>query len=487
MNINLDSIIAYIVPVIMWTLIVTITLRQIIKRQSSSAMLSWLMIIYIVPVVGILAYLVLGEINLGKRRANASKQLLPKYMKWFAGLKNQQHLLINDQQPSLASPLFALAQRRLSIPCINGNELHILDTPESIIQNIIDDIHQAQYSINMVFYIWSNGGLVDQVQQALIQAKQRGVKIHILLDSVGSRAFFKSENYQKMTALGIEIEEALHVNLLRVFLRRIDLRQHRKIIVIDNQISYTGSMNMVDPNFFKQDSHVGKWIDIMVRIDGPVSAVLNGLHSWDWEMERGQGLYVPLPSPQHPMDNYNIHAVQILATGPGLPADLMEQSLATAIFAAKESITITTPYFVPSQNIVDALQIAALRGVNVSLILPVHNDSLMVRWASRTYFDDLLTAGVKIYNFTEGLLHTKSILVDNKMALVGTVNMDIRSFSLNFEVTMVVEDQTFANEISLLHENYMNGATLLDEQRWLNRPVFTRIIEKLFFLFSPLL
>ena len=329
---------------------------------------------------------------------------------------------------------------------------------------------------------------MNDVKEALIAACQRGVKVRILLDSVGSRPFLKSADCREMQAQGIEIVETLHVNLFRMFFSRIDLRQHRKIIVIDNQIAYTGSMNMVDPKFFKKDSNVGEWIDVMVRINGPVSAVLNGLHAWDWEIETGQSVPLHIPDcPLLPLEQNNSHAVQILATGPSFPDDLMAQSLAIAIFSARKSIVITSPYFVPSHNIAEALRTAALRGVDVSIILPKENDSMMVHWASRTFFDDLLAAGVKIYNFNKGLLHTKSMLIDNKLALVGTVNMDMRSFLLNFEVTMVVEDAAFANEISLLHESYIKNAELLNYDEWANRSVYQRIIEKLFFLFSPLL
>ena len=355
-------------------------------------------------------------------------------------------------------------------------------------RSIIHDINQAEKSINMVFYIWSAKGLVKDVIQALIKAQQRGVAIHILLDSVGSRPFLKSTECQAMCDNGIEVTETLHVNLFRMFFNRIDLRQHRKIIVIDNQISYTGSMNMVDPKFFKKNSNVGEWIDIMVRINGPVSAVLNGLHAWDWEIETAAKLPLEEPDcPLLPLEQNNSHAVQILATGPCFPDDLMSQSLAIAIFSARKSIVITSPYFVPSHNIAEALRIAALRGVEVSIILPKENDSLMVHWASRTFFDDLLAAGVKIYNFNKGLLHTKSMLIDNRLALVGTVNMDMRSFLLNFEVTMVVEDPAFANEISLLHESYIKNSELVDYVTWSTRSVYQRIVEKLFFLFSPLL
>ena len=484
---TIEQILAYIIPILVWMLTITITLRLIIKKQSVPTMLSWLIVIYVFPVVGIIAYLIFGEINLGKHRAAMFEQLKPKYMNWFNRLSHCDNL-VNTQTNLLYRPIFDLANQRLGVPCILGNELHILDTPESIMRSIIDDINQAEKSINMVFYIWSAQGLVNEVTQALINAQQRGVIIHILLDSVGSRAFLKSAECQVMRDNGIEVTETLHVNLFRMFFNRIDLRQHRKIIVIDNQISYTGSMNMVDPKFFKKDSNVGEWIDIMVRINGPVSAVLNGLHAWDWEIETRVKLPLEEPDcPLLPLEQNNSHAVQILATGPCFPDDLMVQSLAIAIFSARKSIVITSPYFVPSHNIAEALRIAALRGVEVSIIIPKENDSLMVHWASRTFFDDLLAAGVKIYHFNQGLLHTKSMLIDNRLALVGTVNMDMRSFLLNFEVTMVVEDPAFANEISLLHEGYIKNSALIDYAQWRKRSVYQRIIEKLFFLFSPLL
>jgi len=488
MTISFEHIVAYALPVVMWTLIVSITLRQLTKKQSSTAMLSWVMIIYLVPIVGILAYLIFGEINLGKRRVKTFKALQPKYLQWFQQIKQQKNVIDSDRT-LLSEPLFALTQKRLGIPCMQGNELHILDTPNSIIKSIIDDIQSAKTSINMVFYIWADGGLVNEVMTALIEARRRGVQVRILLDYVGSRTFFKSENCRYMRENGIEIAEALHVQLFRVFLRRMDLRQHRKIIVIDNEIAYTGSMNMVDPKFFKKESHVGEWVDIMVRINGSVSSVLNGLHALDWELETEQELPLLLPTLNnvYPINASNRHTVQILATGPGYPEDLMQQALSTAIFSARESISITSPYFVPSQNITDALATAALRGVNVTLILPRNNDSLMVSWASRTLFEELLAAGVNIHMFDRGLLHTKSVLIDNKLALVGTVNMDMRSFLLNYEVTMVIEDEEFANEVSLLHENYQQGSLKLDHQRWIKRPMYKRITEKLFFLFSPLL
>lgn len=480
-------ILVYVVPIIVWVSVISVTLRLLVKKQAVSATLSWLMIIYLVPVIGVIAYLVFGEIKLGTKRANAFKTLHPKYSEWLTHL-SQQSSLVSVPKNLQYRPLFDLNYQRLGIPCIKGNELHILDKPESIIHSIIKDIQQAQYSINMVFYIWSNKGMVEEVSQALSDAKQRGVEIRILLDSVGSRPFLKSKVCRDLRKQGIEIVETLYVNLFRMFFSRIDLRQHRKIIVIDNQISYTGSMNMVDPAFFKQDSKVGNWVDIMVRVNGAASAVLNSLHAWDWEIETGVELPLFLPNcPLVPIDDYDTHSVQVIATGPAFPDDLAPQTLALAIYAARESIVITSPYFVPSHSIAEALRIAALRGVEVSIILPKKNDSLMVGWASRIFFDDLLAAGVKIYEFKAGLLHTKSVLIDNRLALVGTMNMDLRSFFLNFELALAVEDLTFANEVSILHESYIANSDRLDREKWLSRPFYNRIIERLFFLFSPLL
>ena len=484
---TIEQILAYIIPILVWIVTITITLRLVIKKQSVPTMLSWLIVIYVFPVVGIIAYLIFGEINLGKHRAAMFEQLKPKYMDWFKHLSHCDNL-INTQTNLLYRPIFDLANQRLGIPCILGNELHILDTPESIMRSIIDDINQAEKSINMVFYIWSAQGLVHEVTQALINAQQRGVIIHILLDSVGSRAFLKSAECQVMRDNGIEVTETLHVNLFRMFFNRIDLRQHRKIIVIDNQISYTGSMNMVDPKFFKKDSNVGEWIDIMVRINGPVSAVLNGLHAWDWEIETAAKLPLEVPDcPLLPLEQNNSHAVQILATGPCFPDDLMAQSLSIAIFSARKSIVITSPYFVPSHNIAEALRIAALRGVDVSIVIPKENDSLMVHWASRTFFDDLLAAGVKIYNFNKGLLHTKSMLIDNRLALVGTVNMDMRSFYLNLEVSLALYSPDTVAAVAALLQGSLKDCEEVELNKWQQRPRIRRFVERCVRLASPLL
>lgn len=291
-----------------------------------------------------------------------------------------------------------------------------------------------------------------------------------------------------MRAAGIEFIESLKVNLMRFFLRRMDLRQHRKIVVIDNYISYTGSMNMVDPRYFKQDAGVGEWVDILVRMEGPVSTTLGIVYAFDWEMETGQRVLPPPPDSNiMPFEQANGHTTQIIASGPGFPDELIQQSLMTAMFSARKQLIMTTPYFVPSDDLLHAICTAAMRGVDVSIIMPRQNDSFLVRWASRSFYSELLAAGVKIYQFEDGLLHTKSVLVDGELSLVGSVNLDMRSLWLNFEITVVIDDKSFGSDPTLVQYDYIARSTRLEIEEWEQRPFWNRVVERICYFFSPLL
>ncbi|GAK87961.1 cardiolipin synthetase [Vibrio ponticus] len=328
--------------------------------------------------------------------------------------------------------------------------------------------------------------MADEVANALILAAARGVKIKLLLDSAGSPRFFRSPWVAKMKQAGITVVQALEVKPWRIFLRRLDLRQHRKIIVIDEKVAYTGSMNMVDPAYFKQDSGVGQWIDIMVRVTGPTVNVLSAIHCWDWEVETGERAFPTLPecslepnSPQHP--------VQVVPSGPGMPEYLIYQVLTLAINQANKSVRITTPYFVPSADLLETLKMTAQRGIKVELIIPHKNDSLMVQWASRAFYSELMQAGVKIYEFYGGLLHTKSVVIDEQFCLVGTVNMDMRSLWLNFEVTLAIDDQEFTQQMHQLQDEYIAKSHTVSLEAWRGRSIFSRFLERTFYLFNPLL
>lgn len=411
----------------------------------------------------------------------------PSVVAWLEELKKCKHIFAKHYS-DVAEPIFQLTAKRQGINGVKGNKIQLLTTCEDSLNAITRDINNARDNIEMVFYIWQSGGLVEEVTEALIQAAKRGVKCRIMVDSAGSRSFFRTNGPARMRAAGIEFVESLQVNLFRFFLRRMDLRQHRKIVLIDNYISYTGSMNMVDPRYFKQDAGVGQWIDIMVRMEGPVSTTLGIIYAFDWEMETGERHLPPPPDNNiMPFEQANGHTTQVIASGPGFPEELIQQSLITAIYSARKELVMTTPYFVPSDDLAHAISTAAMRGVDVSIIVPRSNDSFLVRWASRAFFTEILEAGVKVFQFEDGLLHTKSVMVDGQLSMVGSVNLDMRSLWLNFEITVVIDDECFASDLSIVQYDYIARSTQLTLDEWEKRPFMNRVLERLCYFFSPLL
>lgn len=469
-----------------WLMIAAVTMRVVFKRRVVGVSLAWLMIIYIIPIGGVFAYILFGELNLGKKRAERAKDMFRPYEDWFQRLTDcpghQPHLMTEH-----ARPLNDLCENRLGIPALSGNTLSLQDSPQTILRSLIDDIHDAQHAIQMEFYIWHPGGLADEVATALIMAAKRGVNVRILLDAAGSMRFFRSHWPKLMRHAGIQIVEALAVSPLRMFLRRLDLRQHRKIVVIDSHIAYTGSMNMVDPAYFKTDAGVGQWIDVMVRVTGPTVAVLNSIQAWDWEVETGERHLPTLPDCPLPSSVDAADMIQVIPSGPGMPDEIIHQTLLLSIYQARESVVITTPYFIPSENLLHAMKGAAQRGVSVDIVIPDKNDSLMVEWASRSFFSELLTAGVRIHRFQGGLLHTKSVVIDGNHCLIGTVNLDMRSLWLNFEVTLAVDNAEFTQQLSWLQQQYIADSHPVDAKTWHDRPIANKLFEQFFYMFSPLL
>ncbi|MGF1679827.1 cardiolipin synthase [Photobacterium minamisatsumaniensis] len=469
-----------------WLMIAAVTMRVVFKRRVVGVSLAWLMIIYIIPVGGVMAYLLFGELNLGKKRAERSKDMFQPFADWFQRLND-----CSGHQPHLMSeharPINDLCENRLGIPALSGNTLSLQDSPQKILRSFIDDINQAKSSIDMEFYIWHPGGLADEVATALVLAARRGVNVKILLDAAGSSRFFRSHWPKLMRHAGIDITAALAVSPLRMFFRRLDLRQHRKIVVIDSTIGYTGSMNLVDPAFFKTDAGVGQWVDVMVRVTGPTVSVMNCIQAWDWEVETGDRYLPSQPECTLPSTNENIDMIQVIPSGPGMPDEIIHQVLLLSIYQAKESVVITTPYFVPSENLLHALKGAAERGVIVDIIIPDKNDSIMVEWASRSFFTELLTAGVNIHRFHGGLLHTKSVVIDRNHCLIGTVNLDMRSLWLNFEVTLAVDNPEFTQQLNWLQQEYIKDSSLVNKDEWEKRHITNKLIEQFFYMFSPLL
>lgn len=478
---QLQSILGIALAIFYWLFTAAVTLRVITKRRSVSASLAWLLVVYILPVFGAILYLLLGELNLGRRRVARAEAMVEPYLDNLKNGLSSENIPMPGGQQSLA--VHQLLAQRVGIGALTYEQLQVLDTPAQIFSCLLSDIAAAHDSIRIESYIWHPRGRVNVLAEALMAACQRGVKVSLLLDHAGSRRFFRSPWRRKMVQAGIEVVPALPVRLWRVLFNRIDLRLHRKLIVIDDRLAYTGSMNMADPDHFKRKAKVGPWVDTMLRIEGQAAAGLAKVFAWDWEVETGQRSLPSIPAASGAAD----HWLSILPSGPGVGDDLIGQSVLASIYRANHSITISTPYFVPSEAIFDALCHAAKRGVRVRLLVPRRNDSLMVGWASRSYYAPLLRAGVEILLFEGGLLHTKAMLMDDELALVGSVNLDIRSLQLNFELTVALFNAVSCAEVGALLEGYCRQSRPLSLAEWQERGRWSRGMERLMYFMSPIL
>ena len=286
----------------------------------------------------------------------------------------------------------------------------------------------------------------------------------------------------------VELAVALPVGLFTTLVTRADLRNHRKLAVIDGELAWTGSQNLVDPRYFKQDEGVGQWVDAMFRIEGPVVEVLGGVFINDWEVATGAGLdKLDKTHDVRPLQEQGTVPVQVIPSGP-IPQPLaILQMILGAFYAAQRELIITTPYFVPDESVLTALLSAAHRGVKVTLLLPATNDSWLVDLAGKAVFADLLEAGVQIAAFKGGLLHTKSITVDGEFALFGSVNMDMRSLWLNFELSLLVYDQGATDLIRRMQQGYLDDSDPVSLHEWRQRSFKQRLVENAVHLLAPLL
>ncbi|MGD8989530.1 MAG: cardiolipin synthase [Syntrophobacterales bacterium] len=468
-------------------IIIGVSIRIIKVRLPVATSLAWLILIFFLPFVGAVLYLVFAEKGLGRKRTARAKAIQARYDNW---LRNVPPEIRSDPQglSPEAEALSRLTENSISIPGMSGNRLELLDAAEPILRSIISDIDSANRFCHLEFYIWHEGGMADEVGEALMRAAGRGVTCRVLLDAIGSGRFLKAGMLKRLKTSGVEVAIALPVSPLSVFQVRPDLRLHRKIVVIDDVVGYTGSFNLVDPRFFKQDAGVGEWVDAMVRIEGPGVLALNTLFRWDWELETNRDLS-SLAERGDPAANLQPGTanVQVIPSGPGGTGASIYQLLLLSIYSSQRELAITTPYFVPDGAVTTALLTAAKRGVKVTVIMPERNDSRLVHYTCRSYFDDMLTAGIHIFGFKGGLLHTKSVVVDREVALFGSVNLDVRSFWLDFEVTLCVYDPDFSERLLALQDKYIRESIPVDPKIWHQRPGKERFKEDLARLASPLL
>jgi cardiolipin synthase len=476
---------------------ISLSIRVIMRKRPYGITLAWLVVILLIPLFGGFTYLLFGENRIPERRTERAKASYHFYQQWLKTLRRRAPVSWSNPNAQFI-PLHRQAEVVSGLPAMDGNRLTLIANPQAIIDAIIAAIDNAKSSCHLQFYIWQHGGKINDVAAALIRAAGRGVSCRLLLDSIGSRTFLKSDMVNTLRDAGILIREAMPANLIKLLFSRIDIRNHKKIVIIDGEIAFTGSQNMVDPAIFKVEAGVGTWVDTMVKVEGPVVESLAGTFLSDWFLESDKAQAQPIQQQEDfssiqeigeikPVSPIGESAVQLVPSGPGFVPANIHSLLLTTIYAARKELILTTPYFIPDEPLLDGLKAAAQRGVTVKIIMPEKNDSRLVHYASRAHFDDLLRSGVELYLFRHGLLHAKTITVDRNFALFGSVNLDMRSFWLNFEATLFIYCRNFTAQLLALQLEYLQLSIPVDAKRFALRSKFEKFKENITLLVSPLL
>ncbi len=447
------------------TLIVAaFTLRLLLRDgMLPSSRMAWFMVILTVPFAGGALYFLFGEVDLGHRAVRRHREITAR----LAPLADTLAEACSGRVSAQMAPAFAYARSINGFCPTGGNDARLLDDAKAARAALIADIDAARESVHMLCYIWLDDATGTNTARALIRAAGRGVKCRVMVDGLGSRPLTRSPLWREMAEAGVETAIALPLDTpLRTLLRsRIDLRNHRKIAVIDGRIGYTGSQNCADPEF-RIKAKYAPWVDIMMRFEGPVVGQLQLLFASDWlkEVETPLAAFRPVAA-RRPAD---ITAIAV-GDGPTERPGASPQMFCALIGRAERELYVTTPYFVPDPTVIDALCAAALRGVKVSLNLPKNNDSWVVAAASRSYYRRFLEAGGEIWEYRKGLLHTKAMSIDGRAVFIGSSNMDMRSFDLNYENDVLVEDAALARALIARQQAYLGDSdpvTLEDIAQW---------------------
>jgi cardiolipin synthase A/B len=463
-----------------------LSIRVIMRRLPVGVSLAWLFVVVTFPFAGAIAYLLLGELRLGVYRAARAAELRAPFQTWL----DQVHVGDIDwtSRPSAAEALARMCHKMTGMPVTAGNRLDLIGNSADALRALVRAIQKAQSTCHLEFYIWTEGGLADEVAEALIAAAARGVICRMLLDDVGSREFLRSDWVRRLRGSGVSVEEALRARLWRLVFVRFDLRLHRKLAIIDGRVAYTGSMNLVDARLFKRSAGVGEWVDACVRVEGPAVEPLGVTFLGDWALESEENLErLKQSGDVRPQEHVGAVPVQVLPSGPSDPRDAIERILLAFIYSAQQRLILTTPYFVPDEALLEALTSAAQRGVHVTLIMPAKVDSRLARLASRSIQGDLAAAGVQVLLFGGGLLHTKSVCVDGEYSLFGSLNLDPRSLHLNFEITLAIYDRDFTARLEELQTGYASQSRALNMPEWRARGRGAVLLENVARLLGPLL
>ena len=452
---------------------------------------AWLLLIFLAPILGALLFVLLGNPKLSEWRRE-QQRTMNQHIKDAAEKAEHQrelHGIVDPPLPVRFEPHVKLIAQLTGMPVMTGNTVELLSGYVSAVEQIVRDIDAAKHFVHLEYYMFAADTIGSPVIEALVRARERGVVCRVLMDHL-SNLLLQGPVLKRLGAAGIPVQRMLPVDPFDNQWNRIDLRNHRKMVIVDGTVAFTGSQNLIEDTYHKRSNIKNgiHYIELVVRVTGPVVREFNAAFITDWYSETQELLderTAPEMRVRAPMTGSVL--CQVLPSGPGFDHNNNLMLFVALFHAARQRITIVNPYVVPEATLLLALTSAAQRGVEVTLIVSEIGDQFMVYHAQSSYYEELLKAGVKIYRYRAPvILHSKSISIDDDIAVISSSNMDIRSFQLNLEITMVCYDTHVASELRKLEGEYLRNARLLELATWQARGLYTKLFDNLARLTSAL-
>lgn len=469
-------------------LVIRITALVVVprNRRPGSAM-AWLLAIFFIPYLGAILFLLIGSPRLGRRRRRKQQEI----NQFIEDATKDVELIPKDSHwPRWLKQVVELNRTLGALPIVGGNDAELLSDYDEIIRRIAADVDTAKKFVHVEFYIFSTDTVTEPLFIAMEKAIARGVKVRVLFDHVaGLRTVSYRATRRRLTKIGAEWELMLPFAPLQRKYERPDLRNHRKLLVVDGLVGWMGSQNIIDSSYLKK-SNLKRglhWRDAMVRLQGPIVRGLDVIFLTDWYSERDELLPVEEMAPANRHTSRDNLDCQIVPSGPGFATENNLRLFLALLYAATEKIIITSPYFVPDEALMYAITTATRRGVHVELFVSEEGDQALVYHAQRSYYEQLLEAGVVIWLYkTPTILHSKHISIDNDVAVIGSSNMDMRSFSLNLEVSLLVRGKEFVRQMRGVEQQNRDMSRQLTLKEWRQQPFLRTVLDGLARLTSAL-
>ena len=483
---NWTHIITYGATAVYVATIIAVIYRILLENRTPVRTLAWLLVLILVPVVGLIFYVYFG-MNYRKVKMFSMKGLGD--IKWLQYMSEDQKQRI--QKDELLKKGDMESVRRLMTLLLSNskalvsrhNSVDILNNGEETFRAIFKSIEIAKKYIHVEYYIIEKGELANRLKNLLIAKAKEGVEVRVIYDDVGSWSLPKSY-IREMCAAGIQIYPFLPVRF-PLLTNKVNYRNHRKIVVVDGEIGFIGGLNFAD-RYIKGLPGIGIWRDTHLKVKGEVVTSLQTVFLFDWYFVRQEVLLDKAEYlPDYKVDSNVV--IQTVASGPDSDWTSIQQAYFTLINLSRKYVYISTPYFMPGETTINSLKTAAMSGVDVRIMIPHKSDSPLTSWCTRSYIEELLTAGVRVFQYQAGFNHSKIIIVDGLVSTVGTANMDMRSFEQNFEINLILYDRNESRKLSEFFLEDLKQSKEIHLNEWKFRPQRDRVRESLARLFAPLL